>query len=230
MSNYAGGIGGTGDIDPNPANIIPLRSDIHRCFDKRWFAIVPKPYPSHDPSLPDRTTQYVTHLLTTEAAELWPEQHYIKPNSLHAKSTPYLFARFAWAILLHVKSFVTSNKDRIVIFVEDAKAENSVLKTGWLSKAELSLRYGGDGGQRAKEKAVTPNKRKKGAEKDNADKGGSIDDEELNREWVYKTGWLSGAELYRRYGGGDAMDSSTSSDGEGSNRGDTDVEVAAPGD
>src|SRR5205814_2940390 len=57
----------------------PLRSDSHHCLDKRWFAIVPKPYPSHDPSLPGPTTQYVTHLLTREAAELWPEQHYISP-------------------------------------------------------------------------------------------------------------------------------------------------------
>ena len=154
--------------------------------------IVPKPYPSHGPSLPGRTTQYVTHLLTTEAAELWPEQHYVSPNSLHAKCTHYLLARFAWAIPLHIKPFVTSKKDWIVIYIDDAKAKDWVFKTGWLSAAKLDQRYGGGGEQgakeSAKEKAMTPNKRKKGTEKDNAGDSGRIDDENPNREWVYKIG------------------------------------------
>ncbi len=62
---------GTGDLDPNPANTIPLRRDIHRCFDQRWFAIVPKPYQSQ------KAPQFVTHILTTKAADLWPDYHYI---------------------------------------------------------------------------------------------------------------------------------------------------------
>ncbi|KAK1762932.1 hypothetical protein QBC33DRAFT_480697 [Phialemonium atrogriseum] len=230
MSEYAAGMGGTGAIDPNPANIIPLRRDIHRCFDKRWFAIVPKPYPSHDPSLPGFTTQYVTHLLTAEAAEIWPEQHYVSPNNLHEECTPYLFARFAWAILLQVKPFITSGKDRVVIYVDDPKAEDRVFKTGWLKGAELNRRYGGGGEQGAKEKATTPSKRKKGSEKSNADNSSSIDDGDLNHGWVYRTGWLSGAELYRRYAGGDDADKRSNGDDQGSNGDDEGFETTSQDD
>jgi len=81
------------------------------------------------------------------------------------------------------------------------------------------------GNKGAKEKKTTPNKRRKGAERNNAD-GGNIDRENPNREWVYKTGWLSGADLYRRYAGGDDADDGSSSDGEDSDRDDDDVETA----
>jgi len=52
------------------ANILRLRPDPYRYFDKHWWAIVPK----------------VARVADTET-----------------HSRPYLFARFAWAILFSVK-------------------------------------------------------------------------------------------------------------------------------
>jgi HNH endonuclease len=61
----------------DPANILPLKVDLHRCFDKRWFAIVPK---SMEIPAPD-SSQYVTHILLKEAAELWPIYHNTPSNT-----------------------------------------------------------------------------------------------------------------------------------------------------
>ncbi len=55
----------------DPANILPLKVDLHRCFDKRWFAIIPKSMETPAPY----SSQYVTHILLKEAAELWPTYH-----------------------------------------------------------------------------------------------------------------------------------------------------------
>ncbi len=61
---------GSSDIN-DQANILPLRKDIHYYFDNRWFVIVPKivtiATENTTPSL-----KYVTHIISQEAAELWP--------------------------------------------------------------------------------------------------------------------------------------------------------------
>jgi hypothetical protein len=104
MDRYGGQ--GLGDIN-NSANILPLRSDIHRCFDDRWFVIVPKlaTPPSH---------QYVTHLISNDAAEISPT-HNTLVQYLSVRSTPYLFAHFAWAVLLRLKAFINSGISRNVV-------------------------------------------------------------------------------------------------------------------
>ncbi len=157
----------TGNMDPNPTNLIPLRADIHRCFDRRWFAILPKPYPSLDPSLPDHTTEYVTQLLDHDAWPLWPEWQYVKPAPLRIGCHPYLFARFAWAILLRTKRFLTSFKDRYVIYVKDQTASKWVYTTGWLSGEELYQRYAHEGND---------------ADTDNANEDSGDDDDEARAQ------------------------------------------------
>jgi hypothetical protein len=86
------------------ANRVPLRPDMHGSFDKRWFAIVPKATVTEGGG---QTFQYVTHILSDCAAELWPEYHNTLVQYIDQRSRPYLLARFAWAILLNVKPFVT---------------------------------------------------------------------------------------------------------------------------
>ncbi|KAL7624887.1 hypothetical protein AAE478_004101 [Parahypoxylon ruwenzoriense] len=100
---------GQNEID-NEVNTIPLKSDVHDIFDNRWFAIVPKTADSGTP-------QYVSHILSPSAAEFWPSQHNILIKSLYPDSRPYLFARFAWAILLQVKDFICEGLERRVVQV-----------------------------------------------------------------------------------------------------------------
>jgi len=57
---------GLGDIN-NAANLLPLRSEIHNCFDNRWFAIVPK---ITETGVTTPSPKYVTHILSGDAAEL----------------------------------------------------------------------------------------------------------------------------------------------------------------
>jgi hypothetical protein len=58
-----------GDID-NETSIIPIRPDIHRCFDKRYFVLVPKLF-DFASSLP----YFVSNILSASNADYWPEYH-----------------------------------------------------------------------------------------------------------------------------------------------------------
>ncbi|KAK4162842.1 hypothetical protein QBC43DRAFT_355534 [Cladorrhinum sp. PSN259] len=136
---------GLPDID-NEANLLPLRKDIHYAFDARWFVIVPKMVTTD--SSPQASYQYVTHIISVSAAELWPTYHNTIVESIHSRSRAYLFARFAWAILLRVKLFVIAGEPRHVIRVARTPAGRKEYKTEHCSGAELENAYGG-GGSRA---------------------------------------------------------------------------------
>jgi hypothetical protein len=153
-----------GDID-NKANILPLRKDIHYCFDNRWFLIVPKI--GKVETQPASSPQYVTHIISSSAAELWPIYHNTLVESLHPKSRDYLFARFAWAVLFRVKGFVVAGLPRYVIRLyrdENGKIE---YKAERCTGRVLRIEYGGGGSQTA-----TPLKRKCGL-------GSRVDEENL---------------------------------------------------
>ncbi|KAH8821264.1 hypothetical protein F5884DRAFT_81661 [Xylogone sp. PMI_703] len=92
-------------------NIIPLDPTIHKAFDKRMFAIVPKRATEDSPA------QYVTHVLRADAEELWPDYHNVAVQNLNVRSRPYSFGRFAWAILQLVKPFITARVARKVVQV-----------------------------------------------------------------------------------------------------------------
>ncbi|KFH48542.1 hypothetical protein ACRE_006410 [Hapsidospora chrysogenum ATCC 11550] len=154
MTKYGSGLG---DID-NAANILPLRRDLHKCFDDRWFAVVPE---TPEVATTARVTthsaaQYLTHILSKDAAELWPEYHHTIVQSLHGGSRPYLFARFAWAVLLKVKPFVTAGWPRHVIRVHISNGQSEVeYRADHLNGPQLQDLYGG-----GESKAATPRKRK----------------------------------------------------------------------
>ncbi|OXV12182.1 hypothetical protein Egran_00057, partial [Elaphomyces granulatus] len=166
------------DID-NDANIIRLRPDLHRYFDRRWWAIVPKvaraaETETHSPP------QYVVHILSKTAAELWPTYHDCLVQYLHPDSRPYLFARFAWVILFSVKGFITAGNPRNVMRTHvsvDGKVEQ---------KAEILSGFNAYGGGGSK--GATPsNKRKsRGGAADEDDRSSSEDDDDV---WDVHT-WL----------------------------------------
>jgi HNH endonuclease len=142
MRRYGGTI--LCDID-NSTNIIPLKTDLRRCFDNRWFAIVPKVM---KPTIP-HSPQYVTHILQGEAAELWPTCQNIIVQYLRPMARPYLFARFAWAVLLQVKPFITDDLPRHVIRIQISEEDKIEYKKELLSGPQLKACYGGGGSKGA---------------------------------------------------------------------------------
>ncbi|PGG97114.1 hypothetical protein AJ79_09342, partial [Helicocarpus griseus UAMH5409] len=157
MSRYGRDLG---DIDDS-VNLFPLRPDIHKCFDKRWFVIVPKVAGggiAPEMMTGTRSPRYVSHILSTSAAEYWPTYHNTIVQYLENDSRPYLFARFAWAILLFVKPFITAGDPRHVVRLQVSTGIEDVemvRKAELLSGAQLKASYS-DGGS----KSAIPKKRR----------------------------------------------------------------------
>jgi len=140
------------------ANILPLRKDLHKCFDDKWFAFVPDIV---ETGSEEAASPYVSCILSMPAAQLWPTYHNIIVRHLHPRSRPPLFARFAWAVLLKVKPFVTSGPARKVIrlsFNDKGEAEYNIER---LTTTELRRLYGG-GGRRSV--SARGKKRKRGTD------------------------------------------------------------------
>jgi HNH endonuclease len=129
----------------DPANILPLKVDLHRCFDKRWFAIIPKN--KEIPAL--YSSQYVTHIFLNGAAELWPTYHNNPVQYLDEKAHYYLFARFAWTILLKVKPFIIAGFSRHVIRIQMGGENRINREEKFLNGSQLKTYYGGGGSKRA---------------------------------------------------------------------------------
>ncbi|KAN0069189.1 hypothetical protein V8E54_012818 [Elaphomyces granulatus] len=106
------------------------------------------------PTEAEASPQYVTHILLNREAELWPTLYNVLDQYLHRNSHPYLFAHFAWAILLQVKDFVLSSPRNVVQLhittVEDG-VKKKEYKTGFITAEQLMKDYGGGG-----TKAATP--------------------------------------------------------------------------
>ena len=126
-----------GDIN-NSNNILPLRADIHHCFDDRWLVIVPK-------LVTPSSHQYVTHLISQEAAELWPTWHDTLVQNIPINSTPFLFAHFAWAVLLGAKPFITMGISRNVVRIVEKNEDKFERKIERLSGVQLEALYCGGG-------------------------------------------------------------------------------------
>jgi hypothetical protein len=121
------------------------------------FAIVPK------------NSKLATHILSNVAADYWPTYHNVPVRHLHNQPAPFLFARFAWAILLHVKGFVCNGPNRSVIQVQlDNEGRRSYL-VEILNGDKLISKYGGGGSQNA-----TPLGKRGRSESDDSD---SMDDD-----------------------------------------------------
>jgi hypothetical protein len=179
-----------------PANILPLKVDLHRCFDKRWFTIVPKRMEISAPY----SSLYVTHILLEEAAELWPTYHNTPVQYLHENARYYLFARFAWAVLLQVKPFIIAGFSRHVIRIQMSGEDKINREEKFLNGSQLKAYYGGGGSQRA-----TPLNKRSGTGSIGDDDGDLIEspsedgDLDMENDWEYTVGeWRQKAEEGRR--------------------------------
>lgn len=135
-----------------PNNLIQMKVDIHRLFDARGLVIVPKKITA------DGVPQYVTHMINNRDAEFWPTYHNVALQYLPRNSQAFLFARFAWAILLSVKSFITRKGRRYVIrrittTTKDGCPQQKYISQ-FLTHETLISEYGGGGTKNA-----TPKKR-----------------------------------------------------------------------
>lgn len=159
------------DID-DIRNIIPLRKDLHKCFDDRWFVIVPKPAPSG--------IHYVSHILDSSATEIWPHYHNIEVRCQPTAATKkFLLTRFAWAVIQGVKPFLTAGIRRKIIQVlaDEEGAINRKEKS--LDGSELQASYAGGGS-----KSATHLKRKnlKTSEYDDLEELSSDDDSNVDAD------------------------------------------------
>ncbi len=136
----------------NEANILRLRKDIHHCFDNRWFVIVPKIVKVENEST-DPSIQYVTHVISPSTAGFWPRYHNTLIEPIDSLSRPYLFARFAWAILLKVKLFVIKACPRYVIRVHKGIEGEIKYEAEHCTGKMLNALYGGGGSQAANSKS-----------------------------------------------------------------------------
>jgi hypothetical protein len=178
------------DTIHNSANILCLRRDIHTCFDNRLITILPKAF-APTPGSP----QYIVHFLSNNdiAAEYWPTYHHCLVQYLHIRSRPYLFARFAWAILFHVKQFVTSGITRHVVVRTGGKDGKVEYDKKVLDGAQLIATYGG-GGSRGSKASGKRSRTDSMIEKDEDSLESSSEDWDMDDTW--DTGW--GGEKRRR--------------------------------
>lgn len=111
----------------------------HRYFDSGFFAIVPKVSP------PGTMPRYVTHILSREASDIWSNRHTAIVQHMGKRCSEYLFARFAWTILLGIKNFVTSNHHRQVIQFRVVGEDQYEYANERMSGQGLKVKYGGGG-------------------------------------------------------------------------------------
>ncbi|KAK1674261.1 hypothetical protein BDP55DRAFT_613011 [Colletotrichum godetiae] len=171
-------------------NMMRLRADIHRCFDARVFSIIPKPeFASDDPQTsPNRNIAYVLHVFGSNMEEFSDMYHNMCVQYLDNTSRQYLFARFAWTILIFVKPFVLAGTTRSVI-----RNNSQVAGMQWiaedLSGSQLSSLYGGGGSRSA-----SPKKRSRQGEDD----VGSLADSDEWYEEIFEFEEGRGRKRFRR--------------------------------
>jgi hypothetical protein len=174
---------GMQDTIHNSGNILSLRRDIYTCFDNRLLTILPKAF-APTPGSP----QYIVHFLSNNdiAAEYWPTYHHCLVQYLSMCSRPYLFARFAWAILFNVKKFVTSGITRHVVVRTGGKDGKVEYDKKVLNGAQLIASYG-DGGSRGSKASGKRSRTDSMMEIDEDSLESSSEDWNMDNTWV--TGW-----------------------------------------
>ena len=126
--------------------------------------------------------QYITHILQREAVKLWSTYHNIIIQYLNGKACSYLFAHFAWAILLKVKLFITDDLPRHVIQIKVSDEDKIKYKKELLSGSQLKAYYSG-----RQSKGATP-KNKRSRTDSRADDEDS--DVNMDNEWEdMMSGW-----------------------------------------
>ncbi|CAN8105472.1 unnamed protein product [Discula destructiva] len=121
-------------------NKVPMRHDLHKLWDDHIFALVPKlagqgPRPQfvvHTLSVPDSTI--------AEFAGEWHNRP-VQDGALDGAAKAYLFAKFAQAVFMLLKSFIAfSAEPRFIVTFQTVET-----KTAWLSRSTLSMLYSGGG-------------------------------------------------------------------------------------
>ncbi|KAK4132076.1 hypothetical protein BT67DRAFT_134665 [Trichocladium antarcticum] len=175
MSRY--GVNTVVDID-DPANRIPLRSDVHMCLDAWAFVLAPKisgalsttdtqgaransiPSPADGTQQQQQQAEYAVHTLAGADPMFSRLHHDIRLPlwRLTSSSREFLYARFALNILMAVKAFVTAGQRRRVArfrVVEDDRGPELVEED--LDGPALFALYGA-----GKSRSASPPKRRRG--------------------------------------------------------------------
>ncbi|KAI8960864.1 hypothetical protein F5Y11DRAFT_328362 [Daldinia sp. FL1419] len=118
-------------------NRVPLRTDIHRLWDKSNLAIVPKPNPKPENAPKNELTAPRTYTLATHVLrppgksddgnlELIQFYHNLKTYSFIGNPIEYLFARFAWSLFVDTIMLLFQGKDakRTKFFVSVSEESN----------------------------------------------------------------------------------------------------------
>jgi hypothetical protein len=119
MEEYGDLSGRSGEIIADSfANLLRLRCDAHRLWDKLNFSIVPR----NDTSAENRAAWFTQALGDDE--ELHQYWHCQKLESLAGRPPQYLLARFAWDIFPKLHSFLQAGQERqLTTWTLDGKAE-----------------------------------------------------------------------------------------------------------
>ncbi|KAK0658086.1 hypothetical protein B0T16DRAFT_426038 [Cercophora newfieldiana] len=151
MSRYGTGVRGIDD----DSNSVPMRADIHKCFDDRMFAIVPKPDGDNN------GLRYAVHTVDEGGTEFRDLHHNTAIQNIAGMSREYAFARFAWCMLMRVKSFLTQRVPRHLVRFGLFDGPEPEAKTEDMKWEDIDSLYGG-----GKSRSSSPRKRKLGRDED----------------------------------------------------------------
>ncbi|KAM3557210.1 hypothetical protein MY1884_004658 [Beauveria asiatica] len=125
-------------------NVVQLRVDLHRIFDDRAFALVPK-------ADAEGRQHTVVHFFSTTNnagdAAFW--HHNQKVHSLESVAPQFLFARFALAVFARIKDFILRGERRQIAVV--LRGIDSYGSPAWVTRqvemdrAQRLSRYGAGG-------------------------------------------------------------------------------------
>jgi hypothetical protein len=202
-------------------NRLALRTDLHVAWDSHKFVLVPKGSQGH----------FAIHVLVTsdfpsyEFAADW-HNTLVRADALEGKVYEYLFAKFAQAAFMLVKSFIVGSAvhrrvARLEVVEDYQGHEGFVINEQWMPVSELDEAYGGGGSRSGSAKRKRPSQQPEGeddwcernlrrrgsrdASEDDDDDDDDDDDtqdrEELDHGRIY--------ERYRRNSWGALIDDST---------------------
>ncbi|OAA35194.1 hypothetical protein NOR_08117 [Metarhizium rileyi] len=156
----------------SPGNRFRLRSDLHKDFDNRAFALVPKPVAAENTS-----HALAVHFLSL-SDDLEDSATEFHNQLVHGNTVPteYLFARFAYTVFGLVKNFVLQGVRRRLALVETGK-DDWTTKTHDMNHRQRDNLYGGGGSR-----SSSPRKRTRSLLAD------QIDDDELSGIFGYQSG------------------------------------------
>ncbi|ATY64983.1 hypothetical protein A9K55_005359 [Cordyceps militaris] len=150
-------------------NLCQLRGDLHRIFDDRAFALVPKV------DAKGRLHTVVHFFSTTnDYGDAALRYHNRKVHSLDSVAPEFLFARFALTIFAHVKDFILGGENRRIAVVYRGIDSNGgpawLTREVELNRTQRHSRYGGGGSR-----SSSPTKRSKAqSESRQGDDGESV--------------------------------------------------------